>query len=105
MLAEGAQAQLDEIEHGAVVDVEDGIRGLLELAVCIKGVGEIVAFLRNAGIGYRDVNMADFDEDLPQAGPVGDIAVGVNDAVIIAVADALVTAAAIVVVAILVNGV
>ena len=61
---EGTQAQLDEIEHGAVVDVEDGIKGLLELAVCIKDVGEIVVFLRKASIGYRNVNMADFDEDL-----------------------------------------
>ena len=53
-----AGRQLDEIQHAAVVDLDNIVLWLEQLASFIKSVFEIIVFFRDARIGDRDIDGA-----------------------------------------------
>lgn len=73
--AEGADAELDEVENSAQVHVNHPVARLLQQAVTAERVGKVVGFLRHAGICDADVHVPDVGKGLPEAAPVGHVAV------------------------------
>ena len=53
-----AGRQFDEIQHAAVIDVDDVVFWLEQLASFIESVFEIIVFFRDARIGDRDIDGA-----------------------------------------------
>lgn len=68
-----AQTDLHEVDHSPIVDVDHPVLRLLQVAVGIEGVGEIIRLFADAGVGDADVDMAGGLEDAEDLGPGGDV--------------------------------
>lgn len=68
-----AQADLDEVDHSAVIHINDPVLWFLEIAIGVKSISEVVRFLADAGVGDADIDVAGGLEGAEQLRPRGDV--------------------------------